>query len=55
LFSTFGMELVWTKKDELHIEIPIKVSEHKLPDGSASGAMPIEFMMARKKDIKAVY
>ena len=45
------MEMVWSKKDELQIEIPIKISESK----NAEGPMPIEFMIAKKRDIKAIY
>jgi len=28
LFSALVMEMIWTKKDQLHIEIPIKVPEY---------------------------
>jgi hypothetical protein len=54
-FSTFGMELVWTKKDLVHIEIPIKVPEYQLAEGSVSTSIPLEFMIARKKEIKAIH
>jgi hypothetical protein len=33
MFSTLAMEMVWTKKDQLHIEIPIKVPEYQLHEG----------------------
>jgi hypothetical protein len=49
------MEMVWAKKDELHIEIPIKIPQYQLADGSSSTAIPLEFMLARKRDIKAIY
>ena len=55
MFSTLAMEMVWTKKDQLHIEIPIKVPEYQLPEGGATNSIPIEMMVARKRDLKAVY
>lgn len=55
MFSTLAMEMVWTKKDQLHIEIPIKVPEYQLADGSASISIPVEMMIARKRDLKAIY
>ncbi len=55
MFSTLAMEMVWTKKDQLHIEIPIKVPEYQLADGSVSTSIPVEMMIARKRDLKAIY
>lgn len=56
MFSTLAMEMVWTKKDQLHIEIPIKVPEYQLPEGGgASTSIPLEMMLARKRDLKAIY
>ena len=50
------MEMIWTKKDLVHIEIPITVPEYQLADGAgASTTIPIEFMIARKKNIKEIY
>ena len=47
------MEMVWTKKDQLHIEIPIKVPEYQLHDGSVTTNIPLEFLIVRRRDIKA--
>jgi hypothetical protein len=56
LFSSCTMEMIWTKKDLVHIEIPIKVPEYQLPDGAgASTSIPLEFMIARKKSLKEIY
>lgn len=56
LFSTFGMELIWSKKDLVHIEIPIKVPEYQLAEGAgASTFIPLEFMIARKKEVKNIH
>jgi hypothetical protein len=49
------MELVWTKKDLVHIEIPIKVPEYQLPEGGVSTSIPLEFMIARKKEVKNIH
>jgi Protein of unknown function (DUF1682) len=56
LFSTLTMEMIWTKRDLVHIEIPIKVPEYQLPDNAgASTHIPLEFMIARKKNLKEIY
>ena len=48
--------MIWTKKDLVHIEIPIKVPEYQLADGAgASTSIPLEFMIARKKNLKETY
>ncbi len=48
--------MIWTKKDLVHIEIPIKVPEYQLADGAgASTSIPLEFMIARKKNLKEIY
>ena len=50
------MEMIWPKRDLLHIEIPIKVPEYQLPDGAGSStSIPLEFMIARKKQVKDIY
>jgi hypothetical protein len=55
MFSTLAMEMVWTKKDQLHIEIPIQVPEYQLSEGGVSTSIPLEMMIARKRDLKAIY
>jgi hypothetical protein len=56
MFSTLAMEMVWTKKDQLHIEIPIQVPEYQLPEGGGvSTSIPLEMMIARKRNLKAIY
>lgn len=45
LFSTLTMELIWPKRDLVHIEVPIKLEE----------APPVEFYICRKKNMKQVF
>jgi hypothetical protein len=50
------MEMIWTKRDLVHIEIPIKVPEYQLPDNAGTSTqIPLEFMVARKKNLKETY
>jgi Protein of unknown function (DUF1682) len=49
LFSTLTMELIWPKRDLIHIEVPLKFGE------SSEGPTPIEFFLCRKRNMKAVF
>ncbi|CDW86415.1 UNKNOWN [Stylonychia lemnae] len=52
LFTTLGFEIIWPKKDQVIVEIPISVGEYPLGDGSSTTKIPIEFVMCRTRDIK---
>ena len=50
------MEMIWTKRDLVHIEVPIKVPEYQLAEGAgATTHIPLEFMIARKNNLKELY
>lgn len=55
LFSTLTMELIWPKKDQVTIEIPIAVPEYQLSDGSSSNHIPCELIVCRKRDMKNIF
>lgn len=48
------MDLIWPVKDTVSIEIPITVAEYGLPDGTATNTIPIEFLLLKRRDMKAV-
>ena len=50
-----GMELVWPKRDQVQIEIPLYVPEYYLPDGTATSHVPIEMLICRKRDMKPLF
>lgn len=50
------MEMIWPKRDLVHIEVPIKVPEYQLAENAgATTQIPLEFMIARKKNLKETY
>ena len=53
LFSTCTLELIWPRKDMVTIEVPIRVPEYALQDGQSSNSVPLEFMIVRKRNMKA--
>lgn len=52
LFSTLTMELIWPKRDLVHIEVPLKIAE--LTEGATS-PVPLEFYICRKRNMKATF
>jgi hypothetical protein len=55
MFNTFSMELIWPKRDTVTIEVPIKVPEYMLSDGTVSDHIPLEFIICKKRDMKAMF
>lgn len=55
MFSTFTIELFWPKRDQVHVEIPIKVPEYYGADGVATTKIPCEFIICKKRDMKAMF
>lgn len=53
LFSTCTLELIWPRKDMVTIEVPIRVPDFSLQDGQTSNSVPLEFMIVRKRNMKA--
>lgn len=49
------MELFWPKRDLVHIEVPIKVPEYSLSDGSVQSHIPLEFMIVKKRAMKSTF
>lgn len=47
LFSTSTLEMIWPKKDQVVVEVPIRVPEE--------GAPPLEFLVVRKKNMKQIF
>lgn len=55
LFSTCSVELIWPKKDQVTIEVPIRVPEYNLTEGGTSTSVPLEFMICKKRNMKQVF
>lgn len=47
LFSSCSLEMIWPKKDQVVVEVPIRVPEE--------GAPPLEFLVVRKRNVKQIY
>lgn len=47
LFSTCTLEMIWPKKDQVIVEVPIRVP--------AEGAPPLEFLVVRKRNMKQTF
>lgn len=54
LFSTCTLELIWPKKDTVTIEVPIRIPEYTNSEGGVSNSVPVEIMICRKKNMKAI-
>jgi hypothetical protein len=50
ILSAFLLDLFWPEDDLVHIDIPIQVAAHQLPDGSASSSVPVEFLLCKKRE-----
>jgi len=46
--------LIWPKRDQVVIEIPIKVPEYSLSDGTTTSHIPLEFIICKKRDMKSI-
>lgn len=55
VFSTLTLELLWPKKDQVFIEIPIKVPEYYLSDGTSTTNIPLELIICKKRDMKTFF
>jgi hypothetical protein len=56
LFSTLSLEMIWPKRDQVTIEIPIRVPEYSLAEGAGvMNTVPLEFMIVRKRNMKNVF
>ena len=56
LFSSLSLELVWPKRDQVTIEVPIRVPEYSLGEGAGSStSVPLEFMIVRKRNLKNLF
>ena len=50
-----SLELIWPKKDQVFIEIPIKVPEYYLSDGTSTSHIPLELIICKKRDMKTFF
>jgi hypothetical protein len=48
------MEMIWAKKDLVHVEIPIRVPEYQIEGIGNTTHIPLEFMIARKNNLKEI-
>mmetsp|Transcript_38504 Transcript_38504/g.28350 ORF Transcript_38504/g.28350 Transcript_38504/m.28350 type:complete len:403 (+) Transcript_38504:10-1218(+) len=55
LFTSCCFDLVWPSKDLVTIDIPISVPEYSLQDGSTTNLIPLDMVICRKRDMKAMY
>lgn len=51
LFSTCTLEMIWPKKDLVHIEVPIRVPEYNTEAGPST-QIPLELLVCKKKEVK---
>lgn len=54
LFSTFSIEMFWPKRDQVIIDVPIRVPEYSLPEGGVATSVPLEFLVCRKRNMKNI-
>jgi len=49
------MDMIWPRKDQVIIEIPINVPEYKLSDGTSTTIIPIELVVTSIRNIKTMH
>jgi hypothetical protein len=52
MLTTLGMDIVWPKKDQVIIEIPINAPEYQLPEGGSTTIIPVEMVITSMRNIK---
>ena len=55
IFSSTIGNLISPSYDMVTIEIPLNVKEYTLPDGTSTNAIPLEFAVCKKKNLKALF